>query len=188
MATATLTRARWQLAHVLREIGLPGHVALAVLLGSAIAAGAIVLPLGNDVTRLVAANAAGEQRIARASAHPQTPPATPAEQMTSFQQRFPNEREMSAALVGLVEVAKKRGVRLEQAEFKFVSEASEPLQRYSILLPVKADYRSLRRFMHDALRGQPALALADMNFRRADPKSIVLEAQMHFVLFVRRPG
>ena len=187
MATPALTRLRWQSAHVLRAIGLPGQVALAVLLGSAIVEGAVVMPLGDDATRLSGANHASEQRIAAARAHPETLPATPAEQMAAFQERFPSEREMSAALAGLVGVARKRGVRLDQAEFKFVSEATEPLQRYSILLPAKADYRSLRRFMRDALRDQPALALADMNLRRGDPKSPVLDAQMHFVLFVRRP-
>ena len=188
MATAALTRLRWQFAHALSAIGLPGQVALAVLLGSALVEAAIVLPLSEKTARLQISNSVSEQRIATTRAHPQTSPASPAEQMTSFEQRFPGDRDISVSLARIVGVAKKRGVRLEQAEFKFVSEAGEPLQRYSILLPLKADYRSLRGFLHDALLDQPALALEDMNLRRSDAKSTMLDAQVHFVLFVRRPA
>jgi len=188
VAAAALTRLRWHFGHVLRSVGLPGYVATVVLLGCAIAWWGVAVRLQNDTRRLDAANAASERRIAASRLSPDQAPATPAEQMARFEKRFPAEKDMSSALASLIAVARKRGLLLEQAEFKFVNEASEPLQRYSILLPVKTDYRSLRHFLRDALREQPGMAMEDLNLRRSDPKSPLLEAQMRFVLFVRKPA
>jgi hypothetical protein len=59
---------------------------------------------------------------------------------------------------------------------------------YAILLPVTADYASLRAFIVDALRELPGLALEEMSLRREDSKSLQLDARLRFVLFLRRGG
>ena len=136
---------------------------------------------------IVEDNAALEQRIAANSAHPAPVQTTPAQQLAVFLQRFPSEAEMAGAVGALNAAAKRQGVQLNQAELKFSIEPSGLLARYSIVLPVKADYRALRGFIREAMRELPGLAMEELNVRRSDAKSPVLEAQLRFVLFVAKP-
>ena len=53
--------------------------------------------------------------------------------------------------------------------------------------PVQGDYRALRRFMADALREQPALALEAVSLQRNDPASPQVVASLRWVLFIARP-
>jgi hypothetical protein len=113
--------------------------------------------------------------------------ATPQQQLAAFEQRFGGERTIGPSLARLQAAAQRRGFTLDQAEFKLASELAEPLARYSIQLPIKADYRALRRFSRDALRELPGLALDEVSLRRSDPKSPLLDAQLRFVLFLAKP-
>ncbi len=134
-----------------------------------------------------AREAAAAQAAAQAAAAPEVP-ATPQQQLAAFEQRFADERSMAPSLARLQAAAQRRGFTLDQAEFKLANEATEPLLRYTIGLPVKADYRALRRFSRDALRDLPGLALDEVSLRRSDPKSPQLEAQLRFVLFLAKPA
>ena len=185
---AALTRARWQGARWLRGIGLPGWVGLALGLACAIAVGALVEPRYTDAQQLDASSDLLAQRAASRAMSTAATDATPQQQLAAFEQRFAGERSIAPFVARLQAAAQRRGFVLDQAEFKLTSEPAEPLARYSILLPVKADYRALRRFTHDALQEMPGLALDEVNLRRSDPKSPLLEAQMHFVLFLTKPA
>ncbi len=188
MASATVKRLRWQLGHLGRAIGLPGWVGMALLIACAAGWWGIATPMLADTARLGDASAALERRLADRVAASAPVPSTPQQQLAEFERRFIGEKGIAASLVRLNAAARRQGVQLDQAEFKFASEAGEPLSRYSIILPVKADYRALRRFTREALRELPGLAIDEVNLRRADPKSALLEAQLRFVLFVARPG
>lgn len=184
MASA-LIRARWQLARGLRGIGLPGWVGLAAGLACVFALGGLIEPLRAEAQRL---DADSHQLAQRAATRPITAnEPTPEQQLRAFEQRFADDRTIAPTLARLQAAAQRRGFRLEQAEFKLTSEPAEPLARYSMLLPVKADYRAVRRFSDDALRELPALALDEVNLRRSDPASPQLEAQLRFVLFLAKP-
>lgn len=181
-----MKRLRWQLRQLAQAMGLPGWVGLALLfacaLGWVLAAG----PLGAEADRLERNSAEFERRLgARANAAPVLP-STPQQQLAEFRGRFSGERRIAASVGRLQAAAKRQGVQLDQAEFRFASEAGEPLLRYTIVLPVKADYRALRRFVREALHELPGLAIEEVNLRRNDPKSATLEAQLRFVLFVNK--
>ena len=187
MATA-LTRARWQGAQWLRGIGLPGWVGLALGLACVIAVGALVEPKYTDAQQLDASSDLLAQRAASRAMSTAAADATPQQQLATFEQRFAGERAIAQSVARLQAAAQRRGFVLDQAEFKLASDPAEPLARYSILLPVKADYRALRRFTHDALQEMPGLALDEVNLRRSDPKSPLVEAQLRFVLFLSKPA
>lgn len=181
---AALTRARWQLAQGLRGIGLPGWVGLAGGLACAITLWGVIEPLRAEARQL---DADSQQLVQRAASQPaaRTEP-TPQQQLIAFEQRFADERSIAPTLARLQATAQRRGFRLEQAEFKLTSEPAEPLARYTIVLPIKADYRAVRRFSRDALRELPALALDEISLRRSDPASPQLDAQLRFVLFLTK--
>jgi hypothetical protein len=79
-------------------------------------------------------------------------------------------------------------VQIEQGEFRLSHEAGDPLLRYAMVLPVKGDYAALRRFLRDALRELPGLALEEVQLRRADTKAAAIEAQLRLILFVAKAG
>ena len=183
-----MNRHLWNLNRLWRGAGLPGWVAVA-LLGMCVAMvlGGIA-PQRAETHRLLEDSAALEQRIAANVDHPAPVQTTPQQQLAVFLKRFPSEAEMAGAVGALNAAAKRQGVHLNQAELKFSIEPSGLLARYSIVLPVKADYRSLRGFIREAMRELPGLAMEELNLRRSDAKSTVLEAQLSFVLFVAKPA
>lgn len=179
-----LTRARWQLAQGLRGIGLPGWVGLAGALACAVTLWGVIEPLHAEALRL---DVDSQQLAQRAATRPATTTEpTPQQQLIAFEQRFADEHSIAPTLARLQAIAQQRGFRLEQAEFKLTIEPTEPLARYTIVLPIKADYRAVRRFSRDALRELPALALDEVNLRRSDPASPLLDAQLRFVLFLAK--
>ncbi len=184
---SSLNSLRWHAARGLRGVGLPGWVALVLMVGSAVVAVGGVAPLHAEADRLGADSALLEQRLAAQAQSTAVRVVTPQQQLADFARRFPNEQGMAPALARLQALARQRGVALDEAEFKFVSDAAEPLARYAITLPFKADYRALRRTTRDALRELPGLAMEEVNLRRSDPGSPLLDAQLRFVLFVTKP-
>jgi len=181
-----MKRLGWQLRQLALGMGMPGWVGLALLFACALGWVLAASPLGAEADRLERNSADLEQRLgARANAAAALP-STPEQQLTEFRSRFTGEKRIAASVGRLQAAAKRQGVQLDQAEFRLASEAGEPLLRYTIVLPVKADYRALRRFVRDALRELPGLAIEEVNLRRNDSKSATLEAQLRFVLFVNK--
>lgn len=182
----TLKQARWYGAQVVRGIGLPGWVALALGLACALGWATVIEPMRAEARQLDADSDLLRQRAATPSRPVDPGDATPQQQLVAFERRFSDERAIAPSLARLQAAARRQGVSLDQAEFKFTNDPTEPLARYAITLPVQADYRALRRFTRDALRELPGLALDEVQLRRSDPKSPRIEAQLRFVLFVTK--
>ena len=184
---AAMTRWRWNVARGLRAIGLPGWVALLLACAALIGVWGVIEPLRAEARQLDVDSDVLAQRL-RLAADPTAPiAATPQQQLLAFRQHFPGEQGIAPSLAHLQAAAQRQGLQLNRAEFRFSSEPAEPLARYAITLPVQADYRALRRFTRDALRDLPGLAMEEVNLRRSDPKSPLLDAQLRFVLFVAQP-
>ena len=181
-----MKRLGWQLRQLAQGVGLAGWVGVAVLFACALGWVLTLSPLSAEVKRLESSSADLERRLASRANAAQAAPATPQQQLAEFQSRFTGEKRIAAAVGRLQAAAKRHGVQLDQAEFRFASEAGEPLLRYTMVLPVKAEYRALRRFVREALHELPGLAIEEANLRRNDPKSAALEAQLRFVLFVNK--
>ncbi len=188
MAANTMKRLRWELENGLRGIGLPGWVALALVLVCALAWWGVVAPLRQEAQQLDADSSTLQKRLRERGAAAAPVVLTAQQQLAEFERRFEGEKSITESLARLHAAARRQGVQLDKAEFKFVSEAREPLSRYTIVLPVKCDYRALRRFTRDAVRELPGLAMEEVSMRRVDAKSPLLEAQLRFVLFVTKAG
>lgn len=181
-----MKRLGWQLRQLAQAMGLPGWVGVALLFACALGWVLAASPLSAEADRLESSSAALERGLGARANAAEAPPSTPQQQLAEFRSRFTGERRIAASVGRLQAAAKRHGVQLDQAEFRFASEAGEPLLRYTIVLPVKAEYRALRRFVREALHELPGLAIEEVNLRRNDPKSTALEAQLRFVLFVNK--
>lgn len=181
-----MTRWRWELLHRLRLVGLPGWLAAALALVCALAWWTALSPLLEESDRLDTESAALERHARERGSNAAPVATTPQQQLAEFERRFTGEKTLAESLGRLQAVAQRQGVQLDQAEFKFSADAKDPLARYAIVLPIKADYRALRRFTRDAAHELPGLAMEDVSLRRSDSQSPLLDAQLRFVLFVTK--
>ena len=187
MAMTMWPRVVWSARQLITSVGLPGWLALASVSLCAVGLWGVIEPMRSEARKLDEESAVLERRWAEASREGVRAPDTPRQQLVAFKQRFPDDKGIAPALRVLHDAAQRQRLAMDQAEFKFVSEATEPLARYSIILPIRADYRSLRRFTRDVLRDLPAMALEEVNLSRGDPQARTLEARLRFVLFVSKP-
>ncbi len=181
-----MKRLGWELRRLAAALGLPGWAGVAILLACALGWAFAASPLRAEADRLERQAAALERSLGTRANADVAAPSTPQQQLAEFRSRFTGEKRLAASLGRLQASAKRQGVQLDQAEFRFVSEAGDPLLRYTMVLPVKAEYRALRRFVRAALHDLPGLAIEEVNLRRGDPASATLDAQLRFVLFVNK--
>ncbi len=183
-----MRRLRWELVNALRALGLPGWVGLGVLMVGAAAWWGVASPLQDEARQLDADNTRLERRLSERAASQAPVVLSPQQQLAEFERRFSDEKSITDSLARLHAAARRQGVQLDKAEFKWASDAREPLARYTIVLPLKCDYRALRRFTRDAVRELPGLAMEEVSLRRADARSPQLDVQLRFVLFVSKAG
>jgi hypothetical protein len=179
-----MTRWQWTLKQAWRSLGLPGWTAAALCVVCAGLWLGVSAPLAREAQRLAAQTRAIERQLATQAQGTVEP--TPQQQLETFGQRFPDAKGITPALARLHALARKRGVTIEQAEFKLSQDSAEPLARYTMVLPVKADYASLRRFTREAMRELPGLALEDVQLRRSDAKATQLESTLRLTLFLSK--
>lgn len=182
-----MNRWRWQAQHLMERGGPAGVVAVIVGALAFAAWAAPGLSMSAEARALASDNDVLQRRAASA---PRTAsaPLDSQQQLVAFESGFAGSRDLGASYARLWNLARRHGIALRQAEFKLTDGAQDELQRYTILVPLTADYASLRAFVIDALRDQPGLALEEMNVRRGDSKSLQVEARLNLVLFVRRGG
>lgn len=180
-----LSAAAWRVRRLAERAGPAGVAAVALCV---LAALAWLVP-GQAISRAARRLAQDNERLQRHAAAParaSSAPLSSERQLAAFEASFPDPQALGPSYARLWEVARRHGVALRQAEFRLSDASGDEFQRYAILLPVKADYPSLRAFVADALGALPSLALEEMSIKRGDAKSLQLEARLSFVLFVHR--
>jgi hypothetical protein len=181
-----MQRLRWEFERALRGVGVAGWAALALIGTALLAALFLTGGLADDARGLERDNLALQRQLRDRGNVPVQVSTTPEQQLADFERRFGDEKSITASWARLHALAQRHGVRLEQGEFKLASETREPLARYAILLPVKTDYRALRRFMRAAMKELPGLALEEVSLRRGDANVSGVDAQLRFVLFINK--
>jgi len=179
-----LTRWRWWALRLAERAGPAGIAAGALVLATLLAWAVLARSVAVDARTLAVDNESLQRRPAAARAA--SAPLTTGQQLLVFEGAFPDQQALGTSYSRLWNVARRHGVALKAAEFKLSDVPQDEFQRYTIQLPVTADYAALRGFVVDALADLPSLALEEMSLRREDSKSLQLEARLSFVLFVRR--
>jgi len=184
----SLTTWRWHLWRAAERAGLPGWAAALLALTAAVAWLAVGQPLRDRTAELSVDNDLLAHRVAAQHRAPASRPAlSPERQVALFEQSMVTERKVSPAYGELWKLAQKNGLSLRQAEFKYTPPAlSDGLGRYSMVLPIEAEYPALRAFIAQSLQAFPALALESVELRRDDARATRLHATLHFVMFVAR--
>jgi Tfp pilus assembly protein PilO len=114
-------------------------------------------------------------------------PVQPKLQLADFYGRLPDVKQAPEIASQLHVYATNAGLTLERGEYRPQQDASGKFIRYQIVLPVNGSYPQVRRFLGEAMRDVPGLALDGITFRREAPGSSQLQAELRFTAFLRRP-
>lgn len=82
--------------------------------------------------------------------------------------------------------AASQHLALDQAEYKLVHEKDGKLSRITMALPVKGSYPQVRKFIAQAMRELPSLALDGITFQRQRIDEAAVEAQVRLTIYVRQ--
>jgi hypothetical protein len=112
-------------------------------------------------------------------------PALASQRLDAFYAALGDGAHTEQIVSGLFEAASETGVVLDRAEYKPAHEAAGHFDTYTVILPLKGDYSSVRRFSEKVLVALPYAALDDMRFKRNSPSDPVVEANLRFTAFLR---
>lgn len=113
------------------------------------------------------------------------PDQTSTQEIAEFDKQFPAGVTLPKWLRLIDITASKRHLVLNHGDYKLTQSKHGQLQRYEIVLPVSGSYVQIRQFIADVLQQLPALALSDLQIKRDNSMSPVVEAKLVFVLFLQ---
>jgi hypothetical protein len=108
-----------------------------------------------------------------------------AQRLAAFYAALGDAGHTEQIVTQLFDAATQTGVVLDKIEYKPAMDAPGRFETYTIVLPVKGDYPSLRRFCEKVLLAVPYAALDDMRFKRTSANDHVVEASLRFTVFLR---
>jgi hypothetical protein len=123
-------------------------------------------------------------RFAPAPARVVSPSVLAAQRLSDFYGALGNAGRTDEIVTRLFEAAAQTGVALDKAEYRPAHDAAGRYDTYTIVLPVKGDYASVRRFCERVLLTVPYLALDDMRFKRNSANDKSIEASLRFTAFL----
>ena len=112
-------------------------------------------------------------------------PVLASERLTAFYAALGDGAHTERVVINLFGAASDAGVVLDKAEYKPAHDFGGRFDTYTITLPVKGDYSSLRRFSEKVLVSVPYASLDDMRFKRNSASDPAVEANLRFTAFLR---
>lgn len=175
---------RWASNYWLRRVGLPGVLALGLLVMcpafyfSAIRPAQARLDLAQQRVAALQAQASLSSKSfsgARLSTE---------EQLAEFYRKFPLEWQSPQWLEKLVTLAASSGLRLNDGEYKATPDKAGRLVRYQMSLKVQGSYPQIRQFLTDLPGALPIVALENVQFERQKVGDTDVDARIKLVLYL----
>lgn len=105
-------------------------------------------------------------------------------QLIRFYAGFPAANTSAYWLARIQAAARRSGIALPTGEYRLEQRSAERLQRYTIVLPVRASYAQVRGFLDTVLSDIPSAALDGIDMRRESAASPVLDARIRLTLYL----
>ncbi|HZP92634.1 MAG TPA: GspMb/PilO family protein [Burkholderiales bacterium] len=180
---AALRLALWRLQRVVRAMNWSALAGVALAIFAAGFFFANVMPLRSEVTVL-------RERLKLLEAQPenQAPVEEPLRadaQLAAFYGKLQSAPQAPEVVHRLHAAARSAGLVLDRGEYRPLPDPSGKLVRYQIVLPVKGSYPQVRRFLAQAMRDMPGLALDGIGFQRDKGGPTTIEAQLRLTVFLR---
>ena len=171
------------LGPLVERLGIPGVLAIGVLLFSALFYYSGVRPLEHE---LEMQQAAGERLRSR----------TPAQLVSSddrtgdlrrFHELFPPVERLPEELEHFYAVARAAGLQMQQAEYRLEAR-SGGLLAYRVNFPVRGSYSQIRQFVGATLQEMSTVSLDALRFERKRVGETQLDAQVRLTIHFRPEG
>lgn len=172
---------RERLGRIVMDSGLPGALAVALLLAAA------VLGFIGKVSLDERRTAADEERarLAFAAERPQLAQIDERSQLDAFFERFPPVAELPARLRHLNEHAGARGILVQRTDFNSTPVAGTPLTVVNLALPVRGDAAALYDWLAALLQDMPEIALESLTLERESTETTEVEGEIRLQLYLR---
>lgn len=175
--------ATWAVRQV-RGLGWAGAVGLALLAFAAAFGFSAGVPARKQLVEAVN----GLDELRDQLKRRQAPAPGPRQRTDAFYARFPAQSDLPDVLLRLHGYALARGVMSQRADYREAPETGTPLTRVLVTLPVKGRYPQLRAWLADISTEMPQVGLEELRFTREDIGKVDLDAEVRFVVFLRRPS
>jgi hypothetical protein len=169
----------------LRRFGIPGVIALALLL-PALAIGLAIPSLYRHSDELRATLITRADEISR-RAQPVRRRVSSGEQVVEFVGAFPQLSQSSSDLEQVFAAAKQHNVSLLKGDYQLKAEPNTPLVAFTATFPVRNEYGALKAFTADVLTALPHVSLDELRMARADAGTGVLDSVVRFTFIYRSP-
>lgn len=107
----------------------------------------------------------------------------PGARLAAFERLLVPHADIPHVVRDLLERAGQARLAQVRGDYKAEPDAAGRFMRYRLSLPVKGEAERIQRYLMDALRVHPALALESVQFKRERIDSSEVEARVQWVLF-----
>ena len=184
MDRRTVQLTLWRVRRAAHGLSWPAVVAVALFAFDASFYVAAVRPALADNQELVRE----VERLQAAGAGKRSAAPNPELDLAAFYKALPRPADMPDLLRRLHREAESQGLEVQKGEYRPLPDPGGKLRRYQIVLPARGKYPDVRRFLAQAARETPGLAVDSIAFQRQDVGAPVLEAQIKLTLFLGAEG
>lgn len=110
------------------------------------------------------------------------------EQLATFYQIFPSERDSTEWVGKIAAIAKRNGLILQQVDYKTDRDKNGKLIRFQMSLPLTGEYQTIRKFLSELQAQIPIVSLEQVQFERQNVGSSLVNAKLRLVIFLGRPS
>jgi hypothetical protein len=107
------------------------------------------------------------------------------ERFDEFYRYFPPRQSVPDWLGKIYNAAAMHSIRLDQGEYKLVTNTTLKLLEYKISLPVNGSYVQVKKFVAQVLNEVPTIALEELNFKREGVNTTEIKAMIVMTIYVR---
>lgn len=192
MKSATLALSRLRSAmqghprQLLSRLGVPGIAAIGMLTACAAFYASVMMPMGariDEVQESVRSLSERVEQVTRGSRQGDLPVA---EQLAEFYRLFPQQNQLTDTVGKVFEIAGLQGIALQQGEYRVAEDQAGKLRRFQMVLPVKAEYPNIRRFLTRLAADVPTVVLEHIQFERQKIGDLQVEATIKLALYVEQ--
>lgn len=166
-----------------RRFGLAGLVGVVLLCAALVVVNSTVR-MRNDTREL-----SNSARLMHAAKQPHVTdaagPGTDAAMLDTLPDLFPRFAHSADDIAVILAHARDSNLAIGSADYLVVADSGGRYVRYQMLLPVKDQYGTIRRFLASVLNGVPNAALREIHVERPAVDGNVLDARVRFELVYR---
>lgn len=179
--TASLNRS---IGRRLGRLGWPGAAGIGLWVMAATFYFSAVLPAQQRLGEVRLNAASLHERIARAGRQMSAGERPPAEQLAEFYRLFPDASNSPDWIGKIAATAQRCGLSLDQGEYKPTRDTVGQLTRLQMTLPVRGEYRQIRRFLTATGAALPIVSLEQVQFERQKVGDPLIDARIRLVLYL----